>query len=355
MIDPSTLELLKEQYQKKFPFVIYSLPNSQEVTVILQNNNTLYDPKDFSERAFLFYPFYKNQKSYCIPKEFSKVRKQNLTLRELEPLTLAVKESLLEKKEYEALVSKALLFIKERHAQKVVVSRKTTFSISKIDFDVILYRLFLMYPSAFRYLWYHPETGIWCGITPELLLQTQEDCFSTMALAGTQKSYATQRTEWGDKEKDEHQLVVDDIVTKLQSVLSVLKVSKTYTYPAGPVVHLRTDITGSLKKGKTSLPEIASLLHPTSAVCGTPRKIAQKFIETHETYNREYYTGYLGPLKENTQESSIFVNLRCMKIEENHAHIFVGGGITVDSVPELEWLETQYKMQTMLTVLQPFL
>ena len=44
-----------------------------------------------------------------------------------------------------------------------------------------------------------------------------------------------------------------------------------------------------------------------------------------------------------------------MKIEENFAHIFVGGGITADSNPEAEWEETQNKMQTMLQVLLPML
>ena len=44
-----------------------------------------------------------------------------------------------------------------------------------------------------------------------------------------------------------------------------------------------------------------------------------------------------------------------MKIEENKAHLYVGGGITFDSNPEEEWEETQNKLQTMLQVVQPIL
>ena len=44
-----------------------------------------------------------------------------------------------------------------------------------------------------------------------------------------------------------------------------------------------------------------------------------------------------------------------MKIENNTARIFVGGGITIGSQPSDEWQETQNKMQTMLQVLQPML
>ncbi len=40
-----------------------------------------------------------------------------------------------------------------------------------------------------------------------------------------------------------------------------------------------------------------------------------------------------------------------MKMEKDTAHIFVGGGVTKDSDTEKEWLETQYKSQTMLDVL----
>jgi isochorismate synthase len=44
-----------------------------------------------------------------------------------------------------------------------------------------------------------------------------------------------------------------------------------------------------------------------------------------------------------------------MKIEDNIATLYVGGGITKDSVESEEWQETQNKLQTMLQVLQPML
>ena len=75
----------------------------------------------------------------------------------------------------------------------------------------------------------------------------------------------------------------------------------------------------------------------------------------NEGYDREYYTGFLGPIMENGASASLLVNLRCMKIVGNTARLFVGGGITLDSQPNEEWLETQNKMQTMLQVLKPML
>jgi isochorismate synthase len=40
-----------------------------------------------------------------------------------------------------------------------------------------------------------------------------------------------------------------------------------------------------------------------------------------------------------------------MQLKENQAYIYVGGGITKDSNPKLEWEETVHKTQTMLSVL----
>ncbi|MEZ4874737.1 MAG: chorismate-binding protein [Flavobacteriaceae bacterium] len=282
MIEPATLELISEQYRKKLPFVVYSLPDSQEITVILQKNSTYYPTEDFTKSAFVFYPFSNNHKDYCIPKEHATVLKQQVSLRLLETQPINFEENAATKSQYEDLVSKTVSNIKTRNAQKIVVSRKASLTIAPINFEEILYRLLLIYPTAFRYLWYHPETSIWCGVTPEVLLKTSDTCFTTMALAGTQKNDSIQRIEWGEKERNEHQLVIDDIVDKLQSILSVIKVSKTYNFNAGPVVHLRTDITGCIKKGKSTLTEIAASLHPTSAVCGTPEAFLKNSIETHE-------------------------------------------------------------------------
>jgi isochorismate synthase len=44
-----------------------------------------------------------------------------------------------------------------------------------------------------------------------------------------------------------------------------------------------------------------------------------------------------------------------MELTENQTNIYVGGGLTADSVPELEWEETKLKAETMLAVIQKFI
>ena len=124
------------------------------------------------------------------------------------------------------------------------------------------------------------------------------------------------------------------------------------TVKAGNLTHLKTafkvdmELTNSPMLGSTML----ELLHPTSAVCGMPRELADEFIKTHEGYQRSLYAGFLGPVGFNGN-SDLFVNLRCIQLDENKARLYAGAGITEYSNPEKEYQETSNKMQTMLKVL----
>src|SRR5690606_31528760 len=101
---------------------------------------------------------------------------------------------------------------------------------------------------------------------------------------------------------------------------------------------------------------IIKALHPTPAVCGMPKEIARDFLIQKEGYDRKYYAGYLGELNCNVEqntndESDLYVNLRCMEIEENNINIYVGCGVTKDSNPESEFIETVNKSSTMKQIL----
>ncbi len=96
-------------------------------------------------------------------------------------------------------------------------------------------------------------------------------------------------------------------------------------------------------------------LHPTPAVCGLPKEAAKQFILENESYHRKFYTGFLGELNIDfktfkKEYSDLFVNLRCMDIENNAATLYVGCGITKDSIPEMEFMETVNKSMTIRKV-----
>lgn len=349
------LSKIENHYKAALPFVLYSLPESDSASVCFQNDSNLYNTECYAEECFVFAPFDYHEKALCIPIEKGDVFEVNFKKENIKQSEITISNGNLDKEEYCNLVKATVRSIKSRNAKKIVVSRKEEFRLENFDIQLLITRILNLYPSAFRYIWYHPKTGLWCGASPEVLVETEGASFSTMALAGTQRYNSFETYNWQHKEIEEQQIVVDEISTSLQKVTSVVRISKTYNHRAASLVHLRTDITGILKKGKTTLSTITSALHPTPAVCGTPQKFAKKYILEKEPYDREFYTGFLGPICEKESCSRLYVNLRCMKIENDIAKLFVGGGITIASIPENEWEETEHKLHTMLQVLQPML
>ena len=349
------LSKIENHYNEELPFVLYSLPEGDSVNVCFQNDTNLYNTECYTEECFVFAPFDYHEKAFCIPLEKGDVFKIDFKKENIAKSEITTANGNLNKEEYCNLVKATVRSIKSRYAKKIVVSRKEEFKLQNFNIQQLITRILNLYPTAFRYVWYHPKTGLWCGASPEVLVETEGVSFSTMALAGTQRYNSDESYTWQHKEIEEQQIVVDEISTSLQKVTSVVRISKTYNHRAASLVHLRTDITGILKKGKATLSTITSALHPTPAVCGTPQKFAKKYILEKEPYNREFYTGFLGPICEKESCSRLYVNLRCMKIENNIAYLFVGGGITIASIPENEWEETEHKLHTMLQVLQPML
>ncbi len=91
------------------------------------------------------------------------------------------------------------------------------------------------------------------------------------------------------------------------------------------------------------------LLHPTPAVAGVPVEKSLAFLNANETHDRSYYAGFLGPMESSVVR--LFVNIRCAKVLSNHLQLYVGGGITAESIPEAEWNESQRKAETLLNIL----
>jgi isochorismate synthase len=247
-------------------------------------------------------------------------------------------------------LSQAADFIQEIATQKL---SKAVFSrINAIDFEGekaldLFNKLCEAYPSAFVYFVSSELFGTWVGATPETLLEVNASNFKTMSLAGTKK--ASDETPWREKETLEQAYVTDFIVNELRE-LNVAEIAQNgpYTFTAGPVQHLRTDV--SFSSTELNGLKIAQVLHPTPAVSGLPRKKALKLISSSEKHNRGFYTGCIGWTS--NSKSRLYVNLRCCQLQEQKAYLYLGGGFTIDSKPNEEWEETENKSKTLLNILQ---
>jgi isochorismate synthase len=373
MIQKELFIAIETHYNSQRPFVAYRKPNNSFVQAILQKDHTLHTVNDFTESGFVFSPFDSKNDAILFPLEqsisincdcvFSSEISNNTNLKSNSETSQNTYDQHLE------LVQKGIRAITNGTFEKVVLSRVEGLPISEENPIQLFQSLLSVYPTAFVYLWYHPDIGLWLGATPETLLNIEGLRFKTMSLAGTKKHNDTSETAWGTKEINEQQIVTDYIVNNLQGVLNNINVKGPNTVKAGQLFHLQSKISGILKSD--ILKSVVETLHPTPAICGLPKAEAKNFILNNEKYNREFYTGFLGELNiktsksrntnkrnvENNAYSSIkttselFVNLRCMQIKNKHALIYVGGGITKDSDPQLEWEETVNKTQTMMRVL----
>ncbi len=265
-------------------------------------------------------------------------------------------------------VALAVEAMKRGEIRKVVLSRTKRVLFSDAPNAVDLFdKLCQKYPTAFVSAVSIPEKGqIWISATPERLVSIDaRGIFRTASLAGTQSAFEPDGTPkrppeamWSQKEIEEQALVSRYIIECFKKIrLREYLEEGPKTLIAGNLMHLSTCFTVDTQAVR--YPQLGTvmlrLLHPTSAVCGTPRDVAFNFIGQHESHDRELYSGFLGPVNINTSnegpESDIFVHIRCMKIEGKLATLFAGAGLTEDSVPEREWLETEMKCQTLLKVI----
>ena len=365
---------LTHQYKINLPFVIYRKPNSEEVNAMLQKNDELYKVSDYSESGFVFAPFDDREDTIIIPSENSEVLNHTFNVISNECEKSHKENSSIQSKEFHInLVQKGIDSINSNHLVKVVLSRAETVELSETHPIQLFNRLLQNYPTGLVYCWYHPKIGLWLGATPETLLRVEGKCYETMALAGTQLYNGNLDVVWRDKEKEEQQLVTNYIVSSLQSSAGSqnINVSEVKTVKAGNLLHLQTNITGTLNFATLNFKSFLNSLHPTPAICGIPRDRAKQFILKNENYNREFYSGFLGELNLHLKKmrsansrnienqayasikkvSNLYVNLRCVQLRNNEAMIYVGGGITKDSIPENEWVETINKTNTIKKVL----
>ena len=341
---------IESALKNKFPFVVFRKPNEELGNAIFQKDSKEYFLDDYAENGFVFAPFNSDEKVLFIPLEKSKKITFKIDTKILiTESKIDILESEINKEKHINLVQKGIDFINHSTADKIVLSRKEVLDFDAINLIEIYEKLLANYPSAYVYFWYHPVSGIWMGATPEVLLSIQNEQFKIMSLASTQEYKGSLEVEWNKKEVEEHQIVTNYIVSKLD--IKNFNVSDAYTVKAGNLVHLRADVSGNISTSDFDLKKLIHVLHPTPAVCGMPKELAKEFILENEDYNREYYTGFLGEINDKTID--LFVNLRCMKldVEQQKASLYIGGGITKSSNSQLEWNETVAKSKVMKKVL----
>lgn len=256
------------------------------------------------------------------------------------------------------VVSDGIAAIKRGQFEKVVAARTLDYPLWD-QFDVVyqFFRLEETYRDAFVNLVSIPGRGTWMGASPELMVEVNRDQqFRTVSMAGTQPypvDASLAQAAWNQKEIEEQALVSRYIIEQFKTIrLREFEETGPRTVRAGDMIHLKTEFFVDMKA--TQFPELGTvmlhLLHPTSAVCGMPKFPALQFIISNENLNREFYSGFIGPVNID-HETRLYVNLRCMQILRTRVVLYAGAGITHESISEKEWEETALKCRTLLKVM----
>lgn len=237
-------------------------------------------------------------------------------------------------------------------SEKVVLSHIVCIQ-SELDPATVADKYFSLHPSCFRYIYYTPESGIWIGASPELLLAVDRISgdVRSMSLAGTRK--AGENTPWDRKNTLEHNIVTDFIVKTLSPFCESISEPKQTSVIFGDIEHLCHIIQA--KASQLDLSALIPRLCPTPALCGYPCEKAMTLITQNEQFQRNCYGGFVGISA--PERASFYVNLRCASTQtraETRKQVYTlygGGGLTCHSTPESEWIEAKSKMNSLIKVL----
>lgn len=343
---------------KNIAFALYRLPMTKEPVLVIQRSGEPKRLADFTqlqnEKGFVMAPFLISEDSPLIVIEPTDILEGWDNLEKGFDLngdttvcSLHSNMNTNDFQQYQDVFTKFSHALHQKEFEKLVLSRS---KVCKVTGEYSLYALFkkacALYENAFVYLCFTQSGGVWIGSTPEILLSGKSGNYSTVALAGTMRiSDPFIAYEWSKKNQQEQAIVSEYIRASLKTLGINPEEQGPFTATAGNLIHLKTIFEFSLSES-SQVSELVSLLHPTPAVCGLPKKEAYTFIRKHEGYDRKYYSGFLGMI-DAEGETNLYVNLRCMQLSSKEIRFFAGGGILCGSDAESEWNETEDKMQTM--------
>jgi isochorismate synthase len=260
--------------------------------------------------------------------------------------------------EYERQVSKALALLEAGPLGKVVLARTLRIDLAEpIDMRRILAGLAAMNTHGYTFAAPLPTPGTTLiGASPELLVRRTGMTFMSRPLAGSRPRGAdpvqdranAQALLASRKDHEEHRPVVEAEVEALRPFCRRLDVPRTPSLVSTPSMwHLCTKITGELNDPAVTALTLAAALHPTPAVCGSPRKDARAAIAQIEGFDRGFYSGAVGWV-DSAGDGEWAVSIRSAEATDQSLRLFAGAGIVARSQPAAELAETSAKFQTLL-------
>jgi anthranilate synthase component 1 len=215
-------------------------------------------------------------------------------------------------------------------------------------------------PSPYMYYYHFGDFHV-VGASPEILVrqeQTPEGQKVTIRpLAGTRARGATQELDKATevelindpKERAEHVMLIDLARNDIGRIAKTGTVKVTEAFAVerySHVMHIVSNVEGILNDGMTSI-DVLKAAFPAGTLTGAPKVHAMEVIDRLEPTKRGIYGGACGYLSY-AGDMDVAIAIRTGVIKDQVLYVQAAAGVVADSVPELEWKETEAKARALL-------
>lgn len=215
-------------------------------------------------------------------------------------------------------------------------------------------------PSPYMYLYNFDDHHI-IGTSPEILVRREtgekDDTVVVRPLAGTRPRGTTPTEDKrlaeellaDEKEIAEHVMLIDlarNDLGRIGNIGSVKVVDKLIIEKYSHVQHIVSSVEATVSKNITNF-DVLRATFPAGTLTGAPKIRAISAIDELEPIKRGLYGGAVGYLSF-SGEMDLAIAIRTGIIKDQNLYVQASAGIVADSVPELEWQETENKASALL-------
>ena len=264
------------------------------------------------------------------------------------------------KADFEAAVLKCKDYIAAGDCMQVVIGQRLEkrFTASPLS----LYRaLRSLNPSPYMYYYDLGDHHV-VGSSPEILVRQEHNAeggetVTIRPIAGTRPRGATPEADVANerelladpKERAEHVMLIDLARNDIGRIAKTGTVKVTEAFGIerySHVMHIVSNVEGTLKDGMTGL-DVLRASFPAGTLSGAPKIRAMEIIDEIEPVQRGVYGGAVGYLSF-AGDMDVAIAIRTGVIKDQTLYVQAGAGVVADSVPELEWKETEAKARAVI-------
>jgi anthranilate synthase component 1 len=263
------------------------------------------------------------------------------------------------KEDYLAAVLKAKEYIAAGDLMQVQVGQRIKKSF--VDSPLLLYRaLRSLNPSPYMYYYNFGDMQV-VGSSPEILVRNETidagKKVTIRPLAGTRPRGSTAEQDAqlakellsDPKEIAEHVMLIDlarNDIGRIATTGSVKVTDQMVIEKYSHVQHIVSNVEGTLKPELSNL-DVLKATFPAGTLSGAPKVRAMELIDELEPTKRGIYGGACGYLSFGG-EMDLAIAIRTGVIKDGTLYVQAAAGVVADSVPEMEWLETENKARAVL-------